>query len=434
MQITAREKFGLIKEGAHYDIQDGLSVIVGRNDVGKSTLLQLAFKNLFEKSEVGSSKICLLLPERIFIDSTIEINGSTFESYNREIYDHLRGGPLPYHNVTHNSQNAFKLLIGNFMSFKQLSAANVLLQHLGFSELDFRRNQPIIDEINVGRHGSGLRTVLPIIAVLTDPSIEYVLIDEPEQSLEPIIQKYLRDLLYEASEKNGKKIIITTHSHLFLNRKNLQMNYIAEKNDSVGISIAQVKTEIEMYDLVYRLLGSSPDDLFFPKNFLIVEGASDQEIVEKVIELMGIDTSLVKVISARSVSTVNSYRTAFEACLTPYVLRNSHYKDKVVVLIDKANEDTRLTVDMIKQEIGDRLFTLPTESLEEYIDESLYIRAERDKNLDIQKLEEYKESKDYVKESELKKEISEEIAKILVKEDLNFFQEITTAISKAMLE
>jgi hypothetical protein len=37
----------------------------------------------------------------------------------------------------------------------------------------------------------------------------------------------------------------------------------------------------QLYDVTFDLLGSSTEDLFFPHNYLIVEGASDQVIAER---------------------------------------------------------------------------------------------------------------------------------------------------------
>jgi hypothetical protein len=49
------------------------------------------------------------------------------------------------------------------------------------------------------------------------------------------------------------------------------------------------------------LLGSSAEDLFFSNNFLIVEGATDQIIAEKIMELKGIGRTKIKVVSASGI-------------------------------------------------------------------------------------------------------------------------------------
>ena len=426
--INSSVTYGIIQQNFNFTIPDGYTVLVGKNDSGKSSLLQLMFKTIHETGTMAKDRFCLLLPERIFIEPTLEVGGNTLPTYNQQLFNNLQYNPLPYHGQTHNSQSAFKLLISNHRQRLQLNTSDLLLEKLGFSRLDITQgNQVIIDNINIGKHGSGLRTILPIIAVLTEPNIEYVLIDEPEQSLEPAIQKYVREMLYEYSQH--KKIVVTTHSHLFLNRRTPQSNYIVSRTTS-GIDLTQVQPDIEMYDLVYKLLGSSPDDLFFPRNFMVVEGASDQTIVEKIIALMGKSSFDVKVISARSVLNVEDYRKAFEACLTPYVLKDSYYKDKVVVLVDKPNDQLKPTVDELRRNLHERLFELPEESLEEFLPEELYSRCGRDKQVEIQKI---KAAADYETLKRLKTAISRDIADHLTQTDLPTLAAITKAINKAVI-
>lgn len=428
LPIGVPHNYGPLQSGFGIELPDGYTVIVGKNDVGKSSLLQFIFKTLFEKQEIGNDRFCLLNPERIFIEATLETGGQTLEQYNRQIYDQLKDAPLTYHNAKYPSQSSFKHLIQNYSQRTQLNSSDELLNKLGFSNLVIKQgNQVIIDEVNIGMHGSGLRTVLPIIAVLTDPDIRYVLIDEPEQSLEPSIQKLVREMLYEASQ--SKNIIISTHSHLFLNRKNINSNFIFSKNSS-EIPIQPVQSDLELYDLVYKLLGSSPEDLFLPKNFLIVEGSSDQVVLEKIISLMGYRNWDIKVIAAKSISATENYRQSFEACLTPYVLSESHYKDKVVVIVDKPNSNIQDFVDEIRRHISDRLFELPDFSLEEYLPEEFYIRAGRSKDDDVNEIEQIKD--DYSKLKVLKTEISTQISQIINENDLKNLTILTDAINKAV--
>jgi len=428
--IGTADNYGSIPQGFNFEIPEGYTTFVGKNDTGKSTILQLIFKTMVRDiSEIGPGRVCILLPERIFIDASLETRGETIDNYNQNLANAMASNPLAYHNLGHASEQIFKLLFSNYDQRAQWEHSDPLLRQLGFNPIAVGRggHTPTIDRINLGNHGSGLRTVLSIIAAITDPNIEYLLIDEPEQSLEPGIQKFVRDMLYTAAE--SKKVIVTTHSHLFLNRRNIKSNYIVSK-DEAGTRVAGIQSDVELYDLVYRLLGSSPEDLLFPKNFLVVEGSSDQAIVEKVISLMGHGSIDVKVISARSVSGVDSYRQAFEACLTPYVLRESHYKDKVVVLVDQPNAQIQPTVEMLRHNIGDRLFELPNESLEEFLPEDLYTRVGRDRDADIARI--VASRGDYNALRVVKAEISEQIAAGLTETDLPRLQPITDSINKAL--
>lgn len=430
IDIGTNSDYGSIKAGFKFTIPDGYTVLVGKNDTGKSTILQLIFKTLARNiQEVGSAHVCILLPERIFIEASLETRGNTIDNYNSDLAAKMDSAPLPYFQLGHDSQSIFKLLFSNYNQRAQWEHSDKLLEKLGFTPIAVGRggHTPTIDNVNLGNHGSGLRTVLSIIAAITDPNIEYLLIDEPEQSLEPGIQKFVREMLYEASQ--SKKIIVTTHSHLFLNRKNIKSNNIVSKGEN-GTVMTGVQSDVELYDLVYCLLGSSPEDLLFPKNFIVVEGSSDQVILEKVISLMGYSSVDLKVISARSVSGADNYRQAFEACLTPYVLKESHYKDKVVVLVDKPNAQIQSVVNEIKKTIGNRLFELPEESLEEYLPEDLYKRAGRDKQADIVRITQIRAN--YQELKKLKTEISNQILAVINESDITRLEVLTDSIKKAL--
>src|SRR5206468_3689337 len=116
-------------------------------------------------------------------------------------------------------------------------------------------------------------SMFSIIAALTNDEVGVILIDEPELSLEPRVQKVLREVLVEASEQ--KIIVVATHSHLFVRRDLPESTQIVERTDD-QTRVRTVAEESELYDLVFDLLGASTEDLFFPSNYLIVEGASDQ--------------------------------------------------------------------------------------------------------------------------------------------------------------
>jgi hypothetical protein len=131
---------------------------------------------------------------------------------------------------------------------------------------------------------------------------------------------------------NDKTIIVATQSHLFLNREYPNANIIAEIRDGYCI-LEQVSDRNKLFDTTYNLLGSSLSDLFFPNNFLIVEGSSDQVICEKCAELLEIPQEQVKVVSANGLDNVENSFQAIENTLKPLIMNTSPYSKKVVVLI-----------------------------------------------------------------------------------------------------
>lgn len=135
-----------------------------------------------------------------------------------------------------------------------------------------------INNFNPREQGAGGRAILPIIIQLFNPEIELLAIDEPELGLEPRIQKILFDAIKSASSgQDGfplKRIVVATHSHLFLDRVNINNNYKVSKTAG-DIKIEQADNEQFILDATFNLLGANPSDLFFPDNIVVVEGRSD---------------------------------------------------------------------------------------------------------------------------------------------------------------
>lgn len=428
MVISTQTSFGPLLAGFSIDFLDGYNVLVGINDVGKSAILQLVFKRLMEDSSFGSSSVCLIPPERIFIDLTTEAGGRTLDQHNQEFYNSISGTTmLPYAGIVNPSKSELpKLLLGHSDFINQIDFLKIYLNRLEIPNVVLRRSQEItFEDIQIIFHGSGLRSIFAILCALTDPKIKVLLIDEPELSLEPRLQKSLRDLLYDISGE--KTIIVSTHSHLFINRKSFSHNYKIDKTPE-GVFSKQIADQRELNELIFDLLGNSLEDLFFPGNFLIVEGSSDQIILEKCINLSGIDSSRVKVISARGVTNTGTIYSAIENTLTPLEMHDSPYSKKAVVLIDKPKSSANLTE---LKKLEKRLFRLTTYSIEEYIPESVYTKMGKTKADELQKIRELDTAKRQDELNVYKKALSEQIVANLNVEDLDQMVVIKKAIKKA---
>ena len=290
--------------------------------------------------------------------------------------------------------------------------------------------------MGIHNHGSGLRCLLPILVALTSADIKYVFIDEPELSLEARAQKVVRQLLGEAVEK-GKTILVSTQSHLFLNRSEGQVG----KNLHVGetapvFSMRPLTSSDELLDLTYNLLGNSLEDLFFPGSFLIVEGASDQCIAERVASLLGIPSTAAKIISAKGIDNVEGSYQAIINTLIPLITSSSPYAKRVVALIDKPKSDKDPRLASLKKELGERCVILNAPSLERYLPAELYTRAGRDKDADLSAIEEHRAAARHNAEgkrklSELKRSVSEGIALHLTVGDRKLIPKIFAAVERA---
>jgi predicted ATP-dependent endonuclease of OLD family len=335
------------------------------------------------------------------------------DTFNREFEPSINGGPLNYDNFAGPSRSElFRLLVNHADFMGQSQKVGELLARLGLPQMTIRQAQQVhFNMLRVGVQGSGIRNILPIVAALTDTDLRLVLIDEPETSLEPMLQRRLRDLLVaEASE--DRPIVVSTHSHLFLDRGR-PSSVISVTNDGTGIRTNVLGKDAELLDVSFRLLGNSTQDLFFPGNFLIAEGASDQLIVEKVMILLDAPVGLVKVLSAGGVERASQMLDAVRRTLVPLVVHDSPYSKRVVVLVDQPRE--KKTLDGLQRSLDGRLFVLPAESLEDFLPADLYQRAGMNKQTVN---DEIARAANYAQRAAIKERVSSAIAHILVQSDL----------------
>lgn len=434
--VTVRTdaQYGPLNAGFTYDLRKGYTALVGPNNSGKSSLLQLIFRHLFGATgQVGPTGAALILPDREYIQPTTETGGRSLEQWNAELNGWLSSQPLQYGAEVpgpSRAEHARLLMHGDFVS--QYNAMNELLVRLGLEPFRLRSQQQVeFRDAFVALQGSGLRGLLPILAALTNPDVHVILIDEPELSLEPRLQKVLRDVLVEASEK--KVIVVATHSHLFVRRDPIDSNQrITRDMEKNEVTVSTMLEPRELYDVVFQLLGSSTEDLFFPANYLVVEGASDQIIAEKVLELLGAESPTIKVLSARGVDAVRDALESVYRASVPLIVNDSPYAGRVVALIDQPRDPESANIERLRETLQDRLFVLDQPTIEEYVPESIYTRAERSKEDDRAQLEALAGNR--LKLALLKREISNALADAIEENDFDSIPIIVEAARRAIAE
>lgn len=161
-------------------------------------------------------------------------------------------------------------------------------------------------------------------------------IDEAELHLHPSAQRKLKDVLLSLSKENDQ-VFINTHSSVFIaDNDPIQTIFKVDKNE--GVTHIEKTDDIDKPNLIYELLGGSPGDLLLPRNFLIVEGESEFELLTRVIKRFYSDQPKIQIIKAQgdieqTERTINSIEKAY----TP--LGQSLYEKKLVILIDKPHPD-----------------------------------------------------------------------------------------------
>jgi hypothetical protein len=224
--------------------------------------------------------------------------------------------------------------------------------------------------------------------------------------------------------------MVAAHSHLMLNRGVPGSTQIVTRADDMT-SVSTIASTEELYDLTFDLLGSSTEDLFFPRNYIIVEGASDQVIVQRVLDLLGEPASTIKVLSAQGIDEVRERASSVVRALVPLVVNDSPYANHVVAMIDAPRDTEMASVDRLRADLGDRLYVLDTPSIEEYVPAEVYERAGRVKEEDLAELS--RRTGDRRARNSLKKEISDAIAATLVVEDLDSITTIRDVGQRALL-
>lgn len=420
---TGSTPYGPLQAEFHYDARYGYTALVGPNNAGKSSLLQLIFRTLHGDGEFGAERIALILTDRDYVDATIQPGSRTLSQWNSELVQNFRSHPLGHaggHVGPARSELPRLLMHGNLLG--QIRSINKLLARLGLPTFEVRGAQELsFGAVSLFFQGTGLRALLPILAALTNPDVRVILIDEPELSLEPRLQKALRDILVGFD----KTVIVTTHSHLFLARNELEANQVVTRAGTETV-VRTLHEQRELQDVTFDLLGSSTEDLFFPGNYLIVEGASDQAIASKALELLGAPPPTVKVLSARGVDAVSEAVASVVRALVPLIVNDSPYAERVIALIDQPRNPDAENVVKLQGDLCGRLFMLDAPSMEEYLPEALYTRAGRSKDDDLRQLTELRG--DYRRAAELKREISVSIADALSPDDLEEIPLVTDAV------
>ncbi|MBE0471504.1 MAG: ATP-binding protein [Methyloprofundus sp.] len=156
-------------------------------------------------------------------------------------------------------------------------------------------------------------------------------IDEAELHLHPTAQRKLKDVLLTLSAELDQ-VFINTHSSVFVADDHAsQKIYKVEKEDSIS-NFRHVDALDKPY-VVFELLGGSPSDLLLPRNFLIVEGPSEVELLTRVIRRFYPEKPSIQIISAegdthQAKRSINAIKKSFKP------LENSIFGEKMVVLCD----------------------------------------------------------------------------------------------------
>lgn len=198
------------------------------------------------------------------------------------------------------------------------------------------------------------------------------LIDEAELHLHPTAQRALKRALFDISEL-GEQVLINTHSSVLITDSTDAQTIIkVEKNDG-NTSLKQID-EAGKQQVVFELLGGSPADLLFPRNFIIVEGKSDFVFLQDICARFFVEqsTNVQIAFSGGDITEQEGTLHGVHKMYAPLATSPAPiYKEKVVIMCDHPNQQNQKKYDQFRAgypylKEGEQLFILPTQSIEEY--------------------------------------------------------------------
>ncbi len=310
-----------------------LVVLTGANNSGKSAVLQ--YLNIHSELRNQADYIS---PRRFDLSNEVAIALNADQEL-QNMWNQRKDGNTAIAELTAPDP------IRELVSLPNLARAKIKEWHNRyFGELNVERSKTdnefappriTIDGRLATQQGSGSRAVLSVLCSLLHPSREIVLIDEPEIGIEPQVQKKLADLIRRVTKGTDdlpkKRVYVATHSHLFLDKIDLSNNWVVTKGADGKASLAQIETPEELHSTIYRLLGNSPEDLFFPDNLLIVEGPSDEIFWRRLFALTG--AGGVAVHYADGETNVSAALPAIEQMLKTQAYI-PWYRDRLCVAVD----------------------------------------------------------------------------------------------------
>ncbi len=234
-------------------------------------------------------------------------------------------------------------------------------------------------ETTAEEKGDGMQRALMLAIIQTyvdyrrrrENSRDFVfLIDEGELHLHPTAQRSLKNAFIELSQR-GDQVLISTHSSVLI-ADNIDSEKLFKVEKSDHETTIQETHEHDKQDIVYELLGGSPKDLLLPNNFLIVEGPSEFEFLNRVIKRFYADKKKIKILKAfGDIDQTSRLAVSLEKLFTP--IEQSIYSDRVVILLDQLS-DEKMSQGAYEELLrkfpnlseADQIRILPVGSLEEY--------------------------------------------------------------------
>jgi len=217
--------------------------------------------------------------------------------------------------------------------------------------------------------GGGEQEIFALTWYLLEKGFIYG-IEEPENHLHP---EYLRKLFKFFKEiSSERQIIITTHSHILVDKTNIENNWLV-KLEGKETKVQRIEKREDL-KLVLAELGMVPSDIFLKDFAFFVEGGTEKEAIIPILaEKLGFKELIgrVAVIPIGGEGQLRNYLKIWMELLNIFPV-------EYIVLLDKHSE--RLISNLIRESEIDvkKFFILGKGSIEDYYPVELVVKAIRD--------------------------------------------------------
>jgi predicted ATPase len=315
--------------------QSPITILAGRNNVGKSLLLRLL------KAQ-DTERAIMLATDRFYQLHYLTLGDNPDQELFTQYTNFYSTFESPENNDKSNIQLHTLLQALSQEQFDKLSA--LFKELLGF-DLRVRasyENRPLSNKyIEIGgtplqASSTGTRLLLLILAVCTDSRTDALYIDEPELGLSPQLQRVIAAMLFDSTARRQrfphlKKVVLTTHSPLMLDRSVLGNNFMLSRSDA-NVTITSPGTVADLHSLRFAMLGDSLEALFLPEVIVVVEGKTDHAYLDALLKQRFPDSRLT-VVPAGDDSQMEKLLYSLEACIGP--LRDSPLSPRIWCVLDQ---------------------------------------------------------------------------------------------------
>ena len=312
------------------------AVLVGKNNCGKSFLLKML-------AQQWGDNASYLGPARYQNFNVLSPYSPNRDRLNNKRQQQRQHWSQQHQTNQDNSPVNLQQSIAELSDEKRGVLATVVKDLLG-ADLEWLQTDPKNSMsqryVSYGGHNisftsSGFRLIMTLLTSLLDTDFNTFLIDEPELGISPEAQGILADFLFDRVKRAGyfphiKTIVLATHSTIFLDRVRIMNNYSVTKEGDV-ISLEQVQSLAQLNKIHFFLLGNRFETLFLPSAIVLVEGKTDDALVQRVVSTRFPDAQ-VSVIAANSDTRIKEVLNIARGLFSD--LQRSPYKDRIFVLLD----------------------------------------------------------------------------------------------------